>query len=281
MAHVSRFCFGVMGSNGNRDEKEADFIVLPAAASDSWRTWLMTGLRRPPFDRRRLRGPHKGLKKMLIEGTTNAADRPQPWNDFSSAMVRQAVDEAMNALPSGHKQAVKLAYFAGLTNEEIAQRMGVQESAVRRWLKEALATVSAHVERGQAAGRKVIYALAAWAVGRWIADFVRRSHVPAIDHVAQAAVVVTAGVLTAAVLGGHSPSPAQLTSVDAGRAAVAAPADSGAVAVPKPPVESIPAVLALPEPASLSEKVSSLPLKLPPIVTAPSISLPKLPNLKP
>src|SRR5713226_5616592 len=239
-----------MGSNGNRDGKEADFIVLPAAASDSWRTWLMSGLRRPPFDRRRLRGAHKGLKKMLIEGTTNASEQPQPWNDFSSAMVRQAVDEALNALPSGHKQAVKLAYFGGLTNEEIAQRLGVPEGAVRRRLKDALAAVSAHVERGQAAGRKVIYGLATWTVGRWIADFVRRSHVPATDLLPQAAVVITAGVLTAAV--------------------------------PKPPLESIPVVSppALALPASLPAKLSSLPVKLPTIVTAPSLSVPKLPKLQ-
>jgi len=271
-----------MGSNGNRDGKEADFIVLPAAASDSWRTWLMSGLRRPPFDRRRLRGAHKGLKKMLIEGTTNASEQPQPWNDFSSAMVRQAVDEALNALPSGHKQAVKLAYFGGLTNEEIAQRLGVPEGAVRRRLKDALAAVSAHVERGQAAGRKVIYGLATWTVGRWIADFVRRSHVPATDLLPQAAVVITAGVLTAAVLAGHSPSPAQLPLVDGGRATVAAPAGSGAVAVPKPPLESIPVVSppALALPASLPAKLSSLPVKLPTIVTAPSLSVPKLPKLQ-
>jgi len=118
------------GSNGgdHKDDdspvKEADFIVLPAAASDSWRTWLLTGIRKRPFDRRRVRGAHKGLKKMLVEGTP-PNDGTLPWNDFSSAMVRQSVDEALNTLPAGHKQAVKLAYFGGLTNEEIAAQLGI------------------------------------------------------------------------------------------------------------------------------------------------------------
>lgn len=40
----------------------ADDQVIPAAASDSWRSWLMTGVRRGPVARRRVRGAHKGLK---------------------------------------------------------------------------------------------------------------------------------------------------------------------------------------------------------------------------
>ena len=94
---------GSNGGNHTDDDspvKEADFIVLPATASDSWRTWLMTGIRKRPFDRRRVRGDHKGLKKMLVEGTP-PNDGTLPSNDFSSAMVRQSVDEALwNTLKS-------------------------------------------------------------------------------------------------------------------------------------------------------------------------------------
>jgi len=60
-------------TNGGEHEdvpaKGADFIVLPGAASDAWRTWLVTGARRPPVDRQRINGAHRGLKKMMIEGT--------------------------------------------------------------------------------------------------------------------------------------------------------------------------------------------------------------------
>src|SRR5258708_10018899 len=114
--------------------KEADFIVLPAEASDAWRTWLMTGTRRPPFDRRRINGAHRGLKKLMIEGTTSPPDRSLPWNDFSAAMIRQAVDEALNALPSSQKQAVKLAYFRRPANKEIAEPLPLPEAAVPRQL---------------------------------------------------------------------------------------------------------------------------------------------------
>src|SRR2546428_12132861 len=141
--------------------KEADFIVLPAAAGDSGRTGLMPGIRKRPFARRRVRGANKGLKKMLVEGTP-PNDGTLPWNDFSSAMVRQSVDEALNTLPAGHKQAVKLAYFGGLTNEEIAEHLGIGEGAVRRKLREAVRAVSAQVERGRAAGERPRHALPGW-----------------------------------------------------------------------------------------------------------------------
>src|SRR5258708_33001913 len=123
---------GETGGGGTPPAKEADFIVLPTEASDAWRTWLMTGTRRAPFDRRRISGAHRGLKKLMIEGTTSPPDRSLPWNDFSAAMIRQAVDEALNALPSSQKQAVKLAYFGGATKKGNAEQPGGGEGAVKR-----------------------------------------------------------------------------------------------------------------------------------------------------
>src|SRR3981081_4251161 len=90
-----------------------------------WRSWLATGARRVPIDRRRARGAESHLKKILVGAPPGAVD-------FSSAMARQAVDEALHSLPPQHKQVVKLAYFAGLTNLEIAQELGLSVSEVRR-----------------------------------------------------------------------------------------------------------------------------------------------------
>ncbi len=279
------------GGNGGDEQvppvKDADFIVLPAVASDSWRTWLMTGLRRAPFDRRRIRGDNKGLKKMMIEGTSAPEDPPQPWNDFSGAMVRQAVDEALNSLPAGHKQAVKLAYFGGMTNDAIAKHLGVGTGVVRKRLREALAVVSARVETGAALGRKVIYAIAALAAVRWTMDFLRRMPFPSTDQVAQAAVVLGCGVVTASVLStSSSPSPAQLTQVDRGQ--LTAPASRvpltvstspiapaiGSVPVPSPAVPTLPT----PPPVNLPVPLPVILPSLPPIPT-PSPVLPTPPKL--
>jgi len=275
------------GGNG-RDEqvppvKDADFIVLPAVASDSWRTWLMTGLRKAPFDRRRIRGDHKGLKKMMVEGTSAPEDPQQPWNDFSGAMVRQAVDEALNSLPPGHKQAVKLAYFGGMTNEAIAEHLGVGTGVVRKRLRQALAVVSAHVETGAALGRKVIYGIAALAAVRWILDAIKRAPMPGVDQVAQAAVVVACGVVTVSVLGTSSPSPAGLTQVDRGQVSVpaaVAPLNqatspiapvTGTVTIPSPVVPAIPTPSPVNLPVTLPVPIPSPPAILPIVPTPPNL----------
>lgn len=255
--------------------KEADFIVLPPAASDSWRSWLMTGIRRGPLDRRRIKGAHKGLKKMLIEGTTNPAERPQPWNDFSSAMVRQAVDEALNALPPEQKQTVKLAYFGGLTNKEIAEHLGVGEGAVRRLLHKALAAVSDQVEKGRATGRRAVYAIAGWLTARAVLDGAHRSPVPAADQLLQAAAAVTVGVVAAAVLVTNPASPAQLSQPRVGGGLnSAAPAVSGQNEATKPVVPAAPVSLPGMSPVVPSApKLAPLPVEVPP-VTLPPITLP-------
>ena len=43
--------------------------VLPPGAVESWRTWLLTGNPGVVSDRRRLRGSHRSLKQMLVDGT--------------------------------------------------------------------------------------------------------------------------------------------------------------------------------------------------------------------
>ena len=136
--------------------------ALPAAANDSWRTWLMTGVRRPPVGRRRIRGAHRGLKRMLAEGMRGSNDQPYTWKEFSDAMVRQSVGDAVRALPVADAQVLKLAYFGGLSNEEIARRLDLTVAAVERRLREALDHISEHVERGRSHGRE---GLAQWSSG--------------------------------------------------------------------------------------------------------------------
>jgi DNA-directed RNA polymerase specialized sigma24 family protein len=263
--------------------KEPDFIVLPATTSDSWRTWLMTGVRRPPFDRRRMRGAHKGLKKLLIEGTPGAADRPQPWNDFSSAMVRQSVDEALNSLPSQHKQVVKLAYFGGLSNREIATQLDMSPSGVRRRLQEALATVGAFVERGRVLGRRVIYAIVGLFAGRTIVDGAHRAPGIAVDQVLQAAVVAVVGVAAATLLAANpaTNSPGNHYQTGGGGVRTAAPVGSGHQVAP---AANLPLKQALPaDPAAVVPPLPGvLPGQLPGAETGEPIlpALPAAPSLK-
>jgi DNA-binding CsgD family transcriptional regulator len=149
---------------------EADNDVISPAASRSWRTWLLTGVRRGPIYRRRVRGAHKGLKRMLAEGMSDGAEGHNGWRGFSGAMVRQAVGEAVSSLPQRERQLIKLAYFSDLSNREIARSLGITLSSVERGLRQAIGRVSEQVERGRIAGRKAIYALAMFLGGRWLSE---------------------------------------------------------------------------------------------------------------
>jgi len=167
-----------------------------------WRSWLATGARRVPIDRRRARGAESHLKKILVGAPSGAVD-------FSSAMARQAVDEGLHELPPQHKQVVKLAYFGGLTNREIAQELGLTVSDVRRVLRASLATVGAHFERGRAKGSRAIQDLAMLPWWRPAGDGVHRVPWPALDHGLQTGIVAVMTAAAAVLLVSHqAPVPA-------------------------------------------------------------------------
>jgi hypothetical protein len=214
-------------------------------------------------------------------------------------MDRQAVGEALNALPQQQKQVVKLAYFGGLTNREIADRLGVPVGGVRHRLRQALATASEYVERGRAAGNKIAFGLIAWFYGRSL-ETMHRSAGAGLEHVLRAGMVVAAGVAVTAVLSTAPPAqvaPIQHSSIPAvksvDRSAVSAPKTiipATERAVPQNPVvggaglpaSDLPALpVAVPAPAlpiSIPVKVQPPPLPISLPIPSPAPPLPlKLP----
>ena len=240
----------------------AENHVLPGATNDTWRTWLMTGARRTPVDRRRMRGAHKGLKKMLLEGMSDGEDRPHAWKDFSGAMIRHAVDEAIRSLPREDKEVIKLAYFGGYSNREIASEIGLTEGTVQRRLRRALSSISDHVQHGRAIGRRAMSLLAIWLSGRWLTDSAH--HVVQVAVVAAAAAVIIAqpaATVAPPPPGAHAVQPASAPSV---RAPVVPPMPSPSV---PPSVHAGPAQVGVP---SVQVPVVPLPVKLPPTPPVPS-----------
>jgi RNA polymerase sigma-70 factor, ECF subfamily len=45
------------------------------------------------------------------------------------------VQEALSALPTNQRQALELAYFEGLSQTEIAKRMGAPVGTVKSWFR--------------------------------------------------------------------------------------------------------------------------------------------------
>jgi len=230
----------------------------PTPQGESWRSWLMTGSRGTAADRRRVRGAHRGLKKILIEGMSNGSEHTKPWKDFSGAMVRQAVNEALHQLPPDHEQVVKLAYFGGLSNREIAQHLGLSVGGVQRRLRQALARVSEHIEHGRAIGHRVVLTL----VG-----------LLALRRLGAALKLATVTVAVSAIALQPSP-PAQSPSAPSTPPAATSPDRR-----PAPPAAAggttAPLNVKVPD---VVTSVPPLPVKLPPLPTPPlPTPLPKLP----
>ncbi|MGH7764211.1 MAG: sigma factor-like helix-turn-helix DNA-binding protein [Candidatus Dormibacteraceae bacterium] len=260
---------------------------LPIAANDSWRTWLMTGARRLPSDRRRVRGSHMGLKKMLVEGMGTGGDKAHAWKNLSDAMVRQSVGDALRTLPAEEGQLVKLAYFGGLSNRQLASRFGTTESKVQRRLRQAVEKISAHVERGRSIGRRVVFGIAVWLSGRWLGD--------ATHHAVQATAVLGAAAIIAAqptpgvahMFTGAAPAPpaaigamAQTTGSGGAPNARHSSPSAAAVSVSAPPATwpaiQVPAGVRLP-----AVPVSLPAIQVPAMLSLPPVRLPVVPPVAP
>ena len=140
------------------------------------------------------------VKNVLLGGPSGAVD-------FQSAMARQTLDEAMGELPSEHRQVLKLAYFAGLTNREIASQLGLTVGGVRRLLRQGLAVIGAYIEHGRAAGRRAVHGFAGWLTFRNLDQVIQRSNGPSLDQLLQTGVVAAMTVATASILITHHIAP--------------------------------------------------------------------------
>ena len=254
--------------------RHANSPELAGSANDTWRTWLMTGVRRNGVDRRRVRGAHLGIKKMLVEGMQVRSDKPYTWKDFSDAMVRQSVGEAMRELPRRDSELVKLAYFGGMSNRELADHMRMPEGTVERRLRRALDTISRYIERGRGLGQRALVGLMVWLCGRRLGEL--------SQHWAQAGAVAAATVIILA-----QPAAPARTGLGDPHAKPTAPAPAMTVVPPVPsptvPVsgQSAPSVAApVPVPAVQLPTVTLPPVQLPP-VQVPPVKLPPLPSPPP
>ena len=250
--------------------RHVDSPELPGSANDTWRTWLMTGIRRNGVDRRRVRGAHLGIKKMLVEGMQVRSDKPYTWKDFSDAMVRQSVGEAMRELPHRDSQLVKLAYFGGMSNREIAGHMRMAEGTVERRLRSALDTISRYIERGRGFGQRAVFAIAVWLCGRRLGELTQ--------HWSQAGAVAAATVIILA----QPAAPGRIGQADPH----AEPSSPGATMTVVPPLPSptmpvtgqpsgVPAAdVSVPAPAvqvpAVQVPAGILPVNVPPLPTPPA-----------
>jgi len=133
-----------------RDEKEAE-DVLQEGFAHIWRrastydparssafTWAVMILRNKAIDRLRVRQRiERTMEKATVEfshfAETDEVSAGEAERREDGALVRSALKE----IPEEQKQAVELAFFGGLTHEQIAEKLGAP-----------LGTIKARIRRG-------------------------------------------------------------------------------------------------------------------------------------
>jgi RNA polymerase sigma-70 factor (ECF subfamily) len=99
------------------------------ASRGGLRNWLLSIVRNRAIDR--LRGNAKARVEVQLDSTESGAGAPDPWATVALDLERKQIREAFDELPEAQRRTLSLAYFAGLTQVEIAKLMQVPLGTVK------------------------------------------------------------------------------------------------------------------------------------------------------
>lgn len=116
------------------------------SARGSVRTWLLTSVRNRAVDTLRGRGAHERREREIPVSIESSGAGSDPWREVSLAMDRDAVREAMAALPDEQRHVVELAYWGGYTQSEIAGLIRVPVSTVKGRMRLALEKLGSYLQ---------------------------------------------------------------------------------------------------------------------------------------
>lgn len=124
---------------------QESFIKIWNRASDfsperaSPMTWMGTIARNQAIDTLRRRRQQPMLHdQSLDELNWLAEDALGPDEEVDQALRNQALRECLGRLEGGQRNAVLLAYFNGLTHEELAARLDKPLGTVKSWIRRGL-----------------------------------------------------------------------------------------------------------------------------------------------
>jgi RNA polymerase sigma-70 factor (ECF subfamily) len=106
-------------------------------------SYLMTVARSRAIDRARALGRHRALLSDGDEVLLAAPDRgmpvpPSALSALLSAESRSAIEDALRALPPEQREALELAFFAGLSHREVAERLATPLGTVKTRIRQGL-----------------------------------------------------------------------------------------------------------------------------------------------
>ena len=113
----------------------------------SVKTWLLSIVHHRAIDAIRRRRPTTELPE-IDAGLPEALTLPDVWAEVSAGLDAVTVREALVALSDVQREALELAYFGGLTQQEIADRTGTPLGTVKSRMRLGLLAMRRSLETG-------------------------------------------------------------------------------------------------------------------------------------
>jgi len=139
--HVSRLlglAYRILGETGEAEEvvQEVFLYVWRAASSfDAARgsvlAWLLVATRSRSIDRLRARRPAARTELRKLDNLSETASGDDVEASSAAREWESACRAAVGELPDDQRKALELAYFEGLTHQEIAERTGAPLGTVK------------------------------------------------------------------------------------------------------------------------------------------------------
>jgi len=111
----------------------------------SVKTWLLSIVHHRAIDAIRRRRPTTELPE-IDAGLPDALTLPDVWAEVSANIDSVTVREALVALSDVQREALELAYFSGLTQQEIAERTGTPLGTVKSRMRLGLLAMRRSLE---------------------------------------------------------------------------------------------------------------------------------------
>ena len=134
------------------------------SARGSIRTWLLSIARHRMLDELRTRSRRPQMTAdPLLDPTALTAEDPLPDEAHWLAYQRDAISGALAALPEPQRAALRLAFFADLTHEEVARTLHVPLGTAKTRIRSGLRLLERHLH-----GLVALLAMALTGTGAWI-----------------------------------------------------------------------------------------------------------------
>lgn len=105
----------------------------PNGASVS--SWMMSITRHRAIDATRSKRERARAREAMLDPGLPTGDDASPENEASRSDLRASVREALATLPAAQRQAIELAYYGGMTRDEIARTTGEPLGTIKTRLR--------------------------------------------------------------------------------------------------------------------------------------------------